>query len=48
MLLAIIFICVALMIVGVVMTPKPAGWGVLALAILALLAYLTSWGPHIR
>jgi len=41
---AVILICVALILVGAI-EPKPYGWVVLVLAVLALL--LTVVGPHV-
>lgn len=46
MLVAFILLCVAVMIIAIMSTPKPPGWIALALTVLALIVYLIGWGPR--
>ncbi len=41
--LAMIFLCLAVILVGAVASPKPVGWIVLGFAVLALVMTIMGW-----
>jgi hypothetical protein len=47
---AFLFLCVAVMIISIMSTPKPPGWIALALAVLSILLFFVGWPmfSHLR
>jgi len=44
--LAVILICCAVIIMGAISAPKPVGYGLVALGVVALICAAAGWGPR--
>jgi hypothetical protein len=42
---ALILLCIAVILLGAIASPHPAGWVALALAVIAMLMTVLKWSP---
>jgi len=46
--LAVILLCCAVIIMGAISAPKPVGYGLVAIGVVARILAATGWGPRYR